>query len=57
VTGSGEAGTGRDESQPDQGPVRAPEDTKPAGFALLLSLAMAQFMVVLAPRIVRSIRV
>jgi len=47
MTGGGEAETGQDEGQPRDRPVQAPEDAKPAGFALLLSLAMAQFMVVL----------
>jgi EmrB/QacA subfamily drug resistance transporter len=47
MTGGGEAETGRDEGQPGQRPVQAPEGAPRAGFALLLSLAMAQFMVVL----------
>jgi MFS family permease len=45
--GNGDAGTSRNQGQPGGGPTQAPAVRPRAGSALLLSLSMAQFMVVL----------
>ena len=45
--GHGDAGTSRNQGQPGGGPAQTPAARPRAGSALLLSLSMAQFMVVL----------